>query len=195
MPSQILGYLGAVIALVALHRISKRPFTTQRWFVILPIAMLGAALAEAVPIYRAHAAYALAIGDPLDIASTVGEVLGAGFGTGLMVGAIAVLGNALNRRSQSRTNAPLNSHDPGEVTVRITFNETTWKVSRQLPGAGWRAEGEAPPQPQQSGLWFYSDKGESRFLALDLDNMPSQEQLNTMSLDDLTRLFSRAKPQ
>jgi hypothetical protein len=77
----------------------------------------------------------------------------------------------------------------------IRFNESVWKVSRHFPATGWRAEGEAPPQPRQSGLWFHSDKGENRFLPLDLDKMPSQEQVDNMTLDDFVSLFTRATPR
>ncbi len=82
-----------------------------------------------------------------------------------------------------------------EVPMRIEFNEASWKVSRQLPSVGWRAEGEGPPLPQESGLWFHSDRGEKSFLAMDLDQLPTQEQVDTMTLDDFVPLFTRATPR
>lgn len=77
----------------------------------------------------------------------------------------------------------------------IRFNESVWKVSRHLPAMGWRKEAEAPPEPRESGLWFHSDKGENRFLPLDLDKMPSQEQVDNVTPDVFESWFKRATPR
>ena len=75
--------------------------------------------------------------------------------------------------------------------VKVTFQETEWTVSRQPPPAGWRAEGERL-QPRESGLCFRSPSGETRFLPLDSAELPSQAQLDSMTVAQLAVLWQRA---
>lgn len=75
--------------------------------------------------------------------------------------------------------------------MKITIAETVWQVSRQLAPAGWRADGEHLQQ-EESGLWFRSDRGENRFLPLDSADLPAQERLEAMPLDELIALWQRA---
>jgi hypothetical protein len=82
-----------------------------------------------------------------------------------------------------------------EVLVPGKFSESVWKVSRQLPPVGWRGEGECPPQARPAGLWFRSDKGENRFLPFDLDKLPTQEQVEDLTADQIAELSRRATPQ
>lgn len=74
---------------------------------------------------------------------------------------------------------------------KVTFAEGVWTITRQPLPAGWRAEGERL-QSHESGLWFRSDRGEARFLPLDSTQLPTQEQLDDMRLDQLVEYWKRA---
>jgi hypothetical protein len=76
--------------------------------------------------------------------------------------------------------------------MRVSIDETVWKVSLQTQPMVWRGEGEPPPQYRSSGIWFNSAKGESRFAVLGTDEMPTEGQLASMPLDQLIPLLRRA---
>ena len=76
MVGTILAYAGALVALGLLWFASgRRPFTVHRWFVILPIAIAGAAAGAVIPAHQAAAALARTVGEPIDYASLPGAVL------------------------------------------------------------------------------------------------------------------------
>ena len=92
MPVQVLECSGAILALVLLWRFSRpRPFAKLRWFTILPAAVVGATVAGFIPTYRAVAAFATMMGDPIDLASVAGEALGGGVVIGGLVGLVAII--------------------------------------------------------------------------------------------------------
>lgn len=67
-----------------------------------------------------------------------------------------------------------------------------WTISIQ-PGVavGSRAEGESPPQPSESGLYFRSELG-IRFLPIPYPDLPTRPQLVSAPRDALRALFDRA---
>ena len=98
MPVQLFEYPGAILALVLLWRFGPKPFTKLRWFTILSTAVVGATVAGFIPTYRAAAAFATMMGDPIDLAAVSGEVLGGAIVTGGFVGLVAIIANVMKRR-------------------------------------------------------------------------------------------------
>jgi hypothetical protein len=79
---------------------------------------------------------------------------------------------------------------------RDRFLETGVKVHRRVAvGVGARAEGDSLPQTPAPGLVFVATDGTSRFLPLDFPEMPTEEQLQAMPLEQLTRYFELAQPE
>jgi hypothetical protein len=82
---------------------------------------------------------------------------------------------------------------PGGVTMKI--DEKVWTVSRQIGvTTGARAAGDSDVKSQPSGLWFHSDKGDHRFLVMDLSELPTDAQVREITVLRFDELLKRAKP-
>jgi hypothetical protein len=80
--------------------------------------------------------------------------------------------------------------------MSVNFEETTWTITRQAPvGAGARAEGDNPPVASQSGLWFRSAKGEALFFPMPYEQLPSQDALPDLKLEDIHKMIVAARKQ
>lgn len=74
------------------------------------------------------------------------------------------------------------------------FAEEVFKVRRQ-PGVVVRgvAEGDPPPKPRDSGLWFETDSGRRYFLPIPADQLPSQREIDEGMGGRLIDLFLEAR--
>ena len=77
----------------------------------------------------------------------------------------------------------------------VEFKETVWQITahRGMATGSRSPEGGSPPMPTSPGLWFYSDNGERRFLRMSNSELPSDEELQDMPLDQTIELLKRAQ--
>lgn len=79
--------------------------------------------------------------------------------------------------------------------AQVTIEESVWSARVvSATAAGARAEGDSLPVVPISGIRFSSQNGKVRFLAMQRPLLPTQQQLDAMSLDELINLHSQAKP-
>ena len=78
------------------------------------------------------------------------------------------------------------------ASVRI--NEKVWRASVIPPvAAGARAEGDSLPHVPLSGIRFVADDGASVFLQIPYSQLPTEQELEAVSLDRLIEMFRSAK--
>ncbi len=78
--------------------------------------------------------------------------------------------------------------------MAIVFEEKVWTVTRQAgAAAGARGAGEYEVKPQEAGIWLHSDKGDRLFLPMDTSTLPTQEELNRLSIENFRRLLKGAE--
>lgn len=70
------------------------------------------------------------------------------------------------------------------MSAEFQFNEACWKIRRQpAVASAARAEGEYLPRAPQSGLWLESDKSDKVFVAIPADKLPTEAELERVSID------------
>jgi len=80
------------------------------------------------------------------------------------------------------------------MSANITFEERVWTIRRQAPVAvGARAEGDHPPIPPASGLWFTSDRQDHRFLAMSTDRLPTEDELKRITIKQFAEWLQQAR--
>ena len=76
----------------------------------------------------------------------------------------------------------------------IACGEDTWSVTRDT-GVRTSASSEGYyPKPGRRGFLFVSAKGEDRFLAVGLTDLPDRDEFQSMSAERLCELLAKAKP-
>ncbi len=77
------------------------------------------------------------------------------------------------------------------------MDERAWRISIQpRTTAGVRTmSGDYLVQAQGGGVWFHSDQGDHRFLALDFSDLPTLAEIQSLTMDKFIKWLGKSEPR
>ncbi len=79
----------------------------------------------------------------------------------------------------------------------VSIKEELWTVSIQ-PAITVRAVAPGEDydiKPQEGGIWFHSDKGSKRFLAMGHPKLPTRKEIKKLDIEKFVKWFNKSEPR